>query len=208
MWRRTELAGGLLLAVSGVGVLFARTAEVSLAVWDALALLFLIVGYVRVRQSVRNNTDELSPAAAPGHRLAPGRRMIAAVPMFTSGIGMVAALDVLGFPGASDGNPAVVKALGVLTVFLAWSLLQVGNARWYEWLFHDGGGAGLSFPDTQDPYFSDFLYFSFGIGATFATSDVDITSRGMRWHVLGHTVVSFFYNAIVLAVAFQVITDA
>ncbi|MFV0258884.1 MAG: DUF1345 domain-containing protein [Acidimicrobiales bacterium] len=189
-------------------MLFARTAEISLAVWDALALLFLAIGYVRVRISVRDGTDELSATAGLGHHLTPGRRMIAAVPMFTSAIGMVAALDVLGFPGATDGNPAVVKTLGVLTVILAWSLLQVGNARRYEWLFDTGGGSGLSFPDTPHPHFSDFLYLSFGIGATFATSDVDITSRSMRWNVLGHTVVSFFYNAIVLAVAFQVITAA
>jgi uncharacterized membrane protein len=41
---------------------------------------------------------------------------------------------------------------------------------------------------------------------SFASSDVEVHGRALRWHVLVHSVISFFYNAVVLAVAVSVIT--
>ena len=53
----------------------------------------------------------------------------------------------------------------------------------------------------------DFAYFSFTIGTSFATSDVKVTSRTGREVVLGHTVLSFAYNTVLIAVVINVITD-
>ncbi|HEY6594740.1 MAG TPA: DUF1345 domain-containing protein [Asanoa sp.] len=44
------------------------------------------------------------------------------------------------------------------------------------------------------------------IGVSFATSDVEVRSRVLRWHVMVHSVLGFFYNAVVLAVAIGVVT--
>jgi uncharacterized membrane protein len=35
---------------------------------------------------------------------------------------------------------------------------------------------------------------------------VSVTSQAMRWHVMVHSVLSFFYNAVVLAVAIGILT--
>ena len=48
--------------------------------------------------------------------------------------------------------------------------------------------------------------FSFTLGTSFAASDVTVTSRTMRWHVMMHSILSFFYNTVVLAVAFGILT--
>jgi uncharacterized membrane protein len=53
---------------------------------------------------------------------------------------------------------------------------------------------------------TDFLYFSFTLGTSFAASDVTVTSQAMRWHVMVHSILSFFYNTVVLAVAFGILT--
>ena len=91
-------------------------------------------------------------------------------------------------------------------MLLAWLILHVGYARRYERDFHQLGGHGLVFPETPSPQFVDFLYFAVTLGTTFATSDVDITSRSVRWTATIHSVLGFLYNAVVLAVAFKVIT--
>ena len=41
--------------------------------------------------------------------------------------------------------------------------------------------------------------------ATFATSDVEVRTRRMRLLVATHSVISFFYNAVVVAAAFAVL---
>ena len=56
------------------------------------------------------------------------------------------------------------------------------------------------------PTATDFLYFSFSVGTSFAVSDVNVASQAMRWHVMVHSVLSFFYNAVVLAAAIGFLT--
>ena len=40
-----------------------------------------------------------------------------------------------------------------------------------------------------------------GVGTAFSVSDVLVTTARMRWHVLVHSIISFFYNAAVVAFA-------
>ena len=65
----------------------------------------------------------------------------------------------------------------------------------------------LVFPDDKEPGLLDFAYFSFTIGTSFATSDVKVISRTSRRVVLGHAVLSFAYNTVLIAVVINVITD-
>jgi uncharacterized membrane protein len=84
-------------------------------------------------------------------------------------------------------------------------LLHAGYARFYAGLYAADGG-GLEFPRRQQPGPVDFMYFSFTLGTSFAVSDVTVTAPGMRWHVMAHSILCFFYNAIVLAVAIGIVT--
>lgn len=101
----------------------------------------------------------------------------------------------------------VQKAVGVTTVFLAWALFHVNFAQLYSWMFRHELPGGLEFSSTETPNDVDFMYYSFTIGTTFAVSDVVTTSTEMRWRSIQHGVASFFYNAIVLAIAIKLITS-
>lgn len=58
---------------------------------------------------------------------------------------------------------------------------------------------GLIFPDTTQPTYLDFAYFSYTIGVASQTADVSISSRDMRRIVLAHSVLAFFFNTTILA---------
>jgi uncharacterized membrane protein len=47
----------------------------------------------------------------------------------------------------------------------------------------------------------DFLYLSFGIGMTALASDVVVQGTSTRRRVILHSVGSFFYNTVILALA-------
>ena len=99
-----------------------------------------------------------------------------------------------------------IDAVTVLMAVLGWSLLHMGYARHYERLDHLYGSA-IEFPGTKDAELTDYMYFAITIGTTFATSDVNVVSRRLRWTVATHSVLAFFYNAIVMAIAFKILTD-
>ena len=93
---------------------------------------------------------------------------------------------------------AFMAALGVVS---AWGVLHTSYALHYAYLYYrsEASPGGLTFPGEQSPKQSDFAYFAFTVGTSFAVSDVDVTDDAMRQAVLGHQILSFFYNTSILA---------
>lgn len=108
-------------------------------------------------------------------------------------------------------NDSVAILLVIATLVLAWLFSNVMYALHYAHLFYqpddDGEGdqGGLEFPKTEEPDYWDFAYFSFTLGMTFQTSDVDITGRGMRRVVIGQCLAAFVFNLGVLAFTINVL---
>lgn len=65
---------------------------------------------------------------------------------------------------------------------------------------------GLKFPGDRLPDYMDFAYFSFTIGMTFQVSDVQITSRNFRKLVLLHSMLSFAFNTVILALTINTVS--
>jgi uncharacterized membrane protein len=100
---------------------------------------------------------------------------------------------------------AFMAALGVVS---AWGVLHTSYALHYAYLYYrsETSPGGLTFPGEQSPRQSDFAYFAFTIGTSFAVSDVDVTDDAMRQAVLGHQVLSFLYNTSILATVVTIAT--
>jgi uncharacterized membrane protein len=67
---------------------------------------------------------------------------------------------------------------------------------------------GLAFPGDADPDYMDFAYYSFVVGMTSQTSDVQATSPIMRQMTLVHGVLAFIFNIAVLALSINTIASA
>jgi uncharacterized membrane protein len=102
---------------------------------------------------------------------------------------------------------AVMAALGVIS---AWGVLHTSFTLHYAYLYYrsEGSAGGLAFPNEKSPDQLDFAYFAFTIAVSFAASDVDVTDRTIRRTVLGHQVLSFFFNASILALVINLFTSA
>ena len=101
------------------------------------------------------------------------------------------------------GSDSLAEAVFALAAApMGWAALQVLAAFRYAHLYYapepDGG---LEFPGTKEPGIWEFLYFSFTIGMTAQVSDVVVTAGNLRKVVLLHSIGSFFYNTVILALA-------
>lgn len=187
--------------------------------WDLLAVSYLAVGFVVARRR-RGRPDIVQPGGSLGRQLLTGAWLSFAFTIVASLVGMSSADTVL-----SNGGDAVygeeIRLFGGIAIVAAWLLLHAGYARFYARRYYAaqepkegtvnpaGGpdpGGGLEFPNGAVPMTTDFLYFSFSLGTSFAVSDVSVTSQAMRWHVMVHSILGFFYNAVVLAVAVGLLT--
>lgn len=187
----------IVLAVSGLSyyMLFDENQALEAAFlfgWATLATGYLTVGWFRVRRQRFRDV----PVPRRSGRM---RRFSIFFTVAASVTGLSAALSVIANKDTGELGD-LVTGLGVAVVLSAWLLLHVGYARYYaQW-------TDLRFPKTREPQLVDFLYFSFTVGVSFAANDVEVCSRPLRWTVMVHSVASFLYNAIVLAVAVGVLT--
>jgi uncharacterized membrane protein len=129
--------------------------------------------------------------------------------VFVSLVSLVLAIslapDVRDLETTRGVSLAFMAALGVIS---AWGVLHTSYALHYAYLYYrsEESPGGLAFPGEQRPKQRDFAYFAFTVGTSFAVSDVDVTDDAMRQAVLGHQILSFFYNTSILATVITMAT--
>ena len=105
-------------------------------------------------------------------------------------------------------------ALFMVALGTSWLFIQAMFAFHYAHRYYqeqrrnEPDGAGLRFPGKLDPDYFDFLYFAHVVGMTSQVSDVQVTSREMRQITLVHSLLSFAFNIVILALSINVIAGA
>jgi uncharacterized membrane protein len=128
-----------------------------------------------------------------------------------AGLASLGAIFVqFGSAAANGPRPPSALALPVVTILLSWTFIHTMFALHYAHEFYDEtAGGGLAFPGAdREPDYWDFVYFSFVIGMTSQVSDVGITSKLIRRTVAAHGVVSFVFNAALLALTVNLAASA
>jgi uncharacterized membrane protein len=94
----------------------------------------------------------------------------------------------------------------ILAVALAWIVVHLSFTFRYAHLYYGAANKlyakhanGLDFPDDEAPDYFDFAYYSFTIGMTFQVSDVVVKSKAIRRLTLAHSMLSFLFNTVIIA---------
>ena len=171
------------------------------------ACVWVIGGFVYLALSTRmmwsSTSSEIAKRAArndDSRLVIIGLILLAIGSSFASIVGLLSEAK-----GASQHAKWLYLCLAATTIIVAWSVMQVVFTFHYAHEFyrpsmrerHPGGD--LAFPGETNPDYWDFLYFATSIGATSQTSDVAIRSRPIRRLATVHAIVSFFFNAAILA---------
>lgn len=202
-----NLAAQLAMIVVGIWLVVLSEDDGStlllLGIWCTIATLYEIVALIALSRLAKQPADR---AARPAHwqtgRIARIVSMTATI--LSSLIGFTAAIQVL----ALHNDPqvgSITDFVGVWAMLLAWGFFNWGFAQVYYQRYFAASGPTLRFPDSAEPRLVDFVYFSFTLATTFATSDVEVLSTRMRWTVTWHSVLSFFFNGLIIVLALNTI---
>lgn len=193
-----SLVETLLIASS---VIYVLTSDLwALITWVTLTIAYLAVGLAVVWSGQREVLGDRAEVRALA-------RWAWILPLISSGAGVNSAVLALIAAGADDPQQeqilmATAASIGIV---LSWTLLHVGFSHIYRALDAATDEPGIVFPGRPVPSLLNYLYFAFTVGTAFATSDAQVTTVRIRRIVMLHSIVSFFYNALVVAVAFQVL---
>jgi uncharacterized membrane protein len=109
--------------------------------------------------------------------------------------------ELVSHNNAPDLAGGLRYAFVVLTLLGSWFLVGVLFCFHYAHLYYNSRARQplLQFPGgEQQPDYWDFLYFSFTIAVAAQTSDVCVQSHTLRKLALGQSVLSFFFNLLIL----------
>jgi uncharacterized membrane protein len=108
---------------------------------------------------------------------------------------------------ASGHQATLHYAFTALTVIGSWLLVGVMFCFHYAHVYFTANKntLPLKFPEGHvQPNYWDFLYFSFTLSIAVQTSDVQVMNRGMRKLVLGHCLLAFFFNLVILGLSVNI----
>jgi uncharacterized membrane protein len=187
-------AAGLVVAIAPLGL-----GRGTLVAFDAASALFLLSLMPLLG---RGKADQMRAQAKANDANRAGLLALT---------GVVMLVVLVAVAGELSGKPSKVEiALVVGTLALAWLFSNTIYALHYAHLFYLGDDqgkdcGGLDFPNCDQPHYWDFVYFSFTLGMTFQTSDVEMTSRKMRRVTIGQCLAAFVFNIGVLAFTINVL---
>jgi uncharacterized membrane protein len=171
--------------------------------WDAGALSLLAMVWLLIV-----GTDPLATRCRAA-AVDPGRTTVWFLVLGASTSSLFAAAGLMRHARvvAPQGGPVLIAA-SLLAVITAWFLTHTAFTLRYAHLYYrddDEGEGGLLFPGDRKPSDFDFAYFAFTVGMCFQVSDVTVSSPQIRRAVLGHALLSFAYNTVILALALNLL---
>jgi uncharacterized membrane protein len=201
------LAAGVAIFLALRGHL--RFSSAAIGAWDTFAIVILTLDWVTILRTPQRKIRELAEQQDLSRLL---------VFLFVV-VTACAALFAVGFlisahKGQLGGHLFVHLLLTLTTVISSWALVNtVYGLRYAHAYYGDSDepsvhqhAGGLIFPGDRPPDYFDFAYFSFVVGMTCQVSDVQITSRRMRRITLVHSVLSFGFNTLILALLINTVS--
>jgi uncharacterized membrane protein len=94
-------------------------------------------------------------------------------------------------------NELLLVPVTLSILLSSWALSIVSYALHYAQ--YDLEEPGLDFPGVRTNAFDDYWYFALGVATTFGATDASITTPRMRRVVNLHTLLTFIYNSVIVA---------
>jgi uncharacterized membrane protein len=201
------LAAGVLVFFVARGHL--RLWSAAIAAWNAVAVVILALDWVIILTTPQRKIRQLAQQQDLS------RFLVFFFVVVTSSAALFAVGFLVSVKRSQSGDYFKVHLLlTLLTVIFSWTLVHTVYGLRYAHAFYgdsDESGVnrhagGLVFPGERSPDYFDFAYFSFVVGMTCQVSDVQITSRRMRRITLVHSVLSFGFNTMILALLINTVS--
>jgi uncharacterized membrane protein len=126
-------------------------------------------------------------------------------PTFTILSVLVAFVMVLALPHikAIDLNDWLLAPVSISILLSSWGLTVISYALHYAQ--HDLAQSGLNFPGDRTNAYADYLYFAVAVSTTLGATDVSVNTPHMRRIVNLHTVLTFVFNSVIVALLVAVL---
>ena len=184
--------------------------------WESSLLLSWNVGavFILASMAVKMYLSDAQRTLKRSQKEEPGAVISVVVVSLASIVGLIGTGYLLNNTGTMTPLQTHLHlALSMLTVITTWLLVHSYFAVLYARIYYDETGpgddrpfaGGLEFPGAEIVDYWDFMYYSFTIAMCYQTSDVTVSTQGMRRLTIAHATVSFFFVTVNIALVVGII---
>ena len=206
---RLFISAGVALLVALLTIGRLRIPAQLVMAWNAFTVCVLVLAWIRMA------TAEPLKCVRSAKLHDTSRALIFFIVVASACISLFAVAFLLSTAkGLAKESVALHVLVSVVTVAGSWLLIHTMFALHYAHIFYGDHedpdiksyAGGLEFPGEKTPDYLDFAYFAIVIGMTCQVADVVITDRGIRRLALLHGLLSFAFNAVILALSINVVS--
>lgn len=201
----------LILAIASFSILYIfkiDTVSSTIMSWDVFCLSMIILCWTLFFTTSSDSLESVVIRQDDDHKI------IFLIVLIAVCFSVFGALALMTHKGEGSFGKAAQTIISLSPIFLSWFLLHSIYTIRYAHLYHgrdshkdDREADGIHFPTKCEPDYIDFAYFAFVIGMTFQVSDISVSSKTIRRVVLMHSLISFAFNTIIVALSINTISN-
>lgn len=174
--------------------------------WIIASSLYLTLSFLMMHFSAKDNISNLVEKADDG----------ALFILIITLIGSIASLVVIGMimvdvKALMLSNVTQENSLVLLTYASSWLLIHTSFALHYAHAYYQDlaktNTPPLIFPETTNPGYVDFMYYSLVLGMTCQTADINIASTRLRFLAMIQGITAFVFNTALLVLIINLVYD-
>ncbi|MET0734774.1 MAG: DUF1345 domain-containing protein [Microbacterium sp.] len=205
--RSIVVARSVVAVIAGIAVAVVVTPFLGLAAgllagWSALAVTVSVWIGVIIWPMDAAATRSHASAEDPGRPVA---RLVAV-------IGSLASLAAVGIvliqtTDRSELESYLLASIAFISVASSWTLIQIDYTLRVARIYYAEPVGGIDFNQEEDPSFSDFLYFSLGVGMGYQVADTNVRTNQIRRLVIAQALLAYLFGAVIIGTVVNLVLD-
>ncbi len=197
------------LIAAGVGVVagtlvapFLGLAAALLAGWSGFAVTSVTWVAVLIWPMDAARTRAHATAEDPGRSAA---RLVALIGSVAS-LGAVTVV-LIQTQDTSELESYVLAAIAVVSVAASWTLIQADYMLRVAHIYYRDPIGGIDFNQEDDPSYTDFAYFSLGVGMGYQVGDSAVRTNEIRRMVIAQSLLAYLFGAVIIGTVVNLAID-
>jgi uncharacterized membrane protein len=166
--------------------------------WIAASTIYLLWTWARIgpmnAEDIESLVQEQHPTRGPSDTFV----------VLASIASLIGVAYLLMAPNVEGPDSTIAAAVGFLSVIASWLTVNTIYALRYAVEYYTEPAGGIEFNQGDKPTFADFAYVAFTIAVTYGVTDTALQNRRIRGTALQHSLVSYLFGAVILAITIQV----
>lgn len=190
------------VVVAFVTVPFLGLAAGLLAGWATLAVIVTLWIGIVIWPMDASTTRRHASAEDPGRPVA---RLVSLIGSIAS-LGAVAVV-LIQTTDRPEVETYLLAFIALISVVGSWGLIQMDYTLRVARLYYADPEGGIDFNTEEPPSYSDFLYFSLGVGMGYQVGDTSVRTNQIRRLVVAQALLAYMFGAVIIGTVVNLVLD-